>query len=312
MAPAAPPNMWRNLRHCKKALADDKGDFIDPCGGRLGAMRDHGYTPGMTSLETRPWTNTAVDSGWTALEAELDIWQTASRTASFWWRDDDAIADTPALDRLLTLADGLPIAIAVIPGKAEGGLAKRLARVPAAAVLQHGWRHTNHAPAGGCKSEFGTHRPLSQRLHELRLGRERLQSLFGPCALGVLVPPWNRIPPDLVPQLPDIGIGGLSVAGARTTAAPVSGLSAVNVHADLVDWHGSRGFVGEATALGLVLRHLRSRFLAAVDAQEPTGILTHHLVQDAPTEHFLRRLIATLRRHSAASFVPIPKLFAVS
>lgn len=272
-------------------------------------MQNHGYTPGMIRLEPHPLTTSAGDSGWAALEAELDIWQAAGRPASFWWRDDDAIAATPALDRLLALAGDTPIALAVIPGHAEAGLVERLACVPGATVLQHGWRHTNHAPAGERKSELGAHRPLSQRLDELRLGRERLRSLFGPRALGVLVPPWNRIGPDLVARLPEVGIGGLSTAGARQSAAPAAGLRAVNVHADLVNWHGSRGFVGETTALGLVLRHLRSRFLASVDAQEPTGILTHHLVQDAPTERFLRRFVATVRRHPSARFVPIAELF---
>jgi hypothetical protein len=272
-------------------------------------MQNHGYTPDMICLENHPSTLIPVDSGWAGLEAELDIWQATGRTASFWWRDDDAIAVTPALDRLLALAEDVPIALAVIPGQAEAGLARRLARAPAATVVQHGWRHTNHAPAGERKSELGPHRPLSRRLHELRLGRERLGSLFGLRALGVLVPPWNRIAPDLVPRLPEIGISGLSITGARQSETAAAGLRAVNVHADLVDWHGGRGFIGETTALGLVLRHLRSRFLAAADAHEPTGILTHHLVQDARTEQFLRRFVAIVRRHSAARFVPIPELF---
>jgi hypothetical protein len=168
----------------------------------------------------------------------------------------------------------------------------------------------NHAPAGERKSELGLHRPLSQRLDELRLGRARLHSLFGPRALGVLVPPWNRIGPDLVPRLPEIGIGGLSIAGARQAASQAAGLRAVNVHADLVNWQGGRGFVGETAALGLVLRHLRSRFLGCVDAEEPTGILTHHLLQDAAAERFLRRFVATVRRHPAARFLPIAELFS--
>jgi hypothetical protein len=272
-------------------------------------MRNHGYTPGMIGLATHPSTASGVGSGWAALEAELDIWQAAGRTASFWWRDDDAVAATPALDRLLALAEDVPIALAVVPGHAEAGLAARLVRATAVTVLQHGWRHTNHAPTGGRKSELGPDRPLNQRLHELGLGRVRLHSLFGPRALGVLVPPWNRIGPDLVPRLPEIGIGGLSIAGARKTATPAAGLRAVNVHADLVNWHGGRGFVGETAALGLVLHHLRSRFLASADAQEPTGILTHHLVQDAPAEQFLRRFLATVRQHPSARFVPIPELF---
>jgi len=287
------------------------GLIDDLCGRCLGAMRDHGYTAVMTALRTHSSTP-AVNSGWAALDAELDIWQSAGRTASFWWRDDDAVADTPALNRFLDLAEGMPIALAVIPRECESGLADRLKDLPSVTVLQHGWQHTNHAPAGERKCEFGAHRPMSERLHELRLGRERLQSLFGAGALGVLVPPWNRIAPDLPARLPEIGITGLSVKGARLVAAPSSGLRTVNVHADLVDWRGSRGFIGETTALDLVLRHLRSRFFGTADTEEPTGILTHHLVQDAATERFLRRLVATVRQHTAACFVPIPSLFPIS
>ncbi|MGH7124865.1 MAG: polysaccharide deacetylase family protein [Stellaceae bacterium] len=264
----------------------------------------------MTSLQTLPSKTSATgDTGWAALEAELDIWQSAGRTASFWWRDDDAITWTRALDRLLAVAEDAPIALAVIPAHADARLADGLARAPAVTVLQHGWRHTNHAPPGERKSEFGAHRALAQRLDQIRHGRERLQSLFGPRALGVLVPPWNRIALDLAPHLPEAGIHGLSVAGARRAEVLVVGVRAVNVHADLVDWKGSRGFVGETSALGLILFHLRSRFLGTADPDEPTGILTHHLLQDAPTEGFLRQLISTVQRHPAARFVPIPQIF---
>jgi len=82
-------------------------------------MQDHGYTPAMTGLGTHAsTTSVGTDSGWGALEAELDIWQSAGRSASFWWRDDDAIAATPELDRLLALAQDAPIGLAVIPAQA--------------------------------------------------------------------------------------------------------------------------------------------------------------------------------------------------
>jgi hypothetical protein len=264
----------------------------------------------MTGLGTHPSTTAATpETGWADLEAELDIWQTAGRTASFWWRDDDAIAPTPALDRLLALAGDTPVGLAVIPGRVEPGLAERLTGATAVTVLQHGWRHANHARADERKSELGAQRPLRERLDELRIGRERLAALFGSHALPTLVPPWNRIAPDLIPRLPEIGISGLSVDGPRRASTAVAGLRQVNVHVDLVDWHGGRGFVGEARALGLVLRHLRGRYLGSVDAEEPTGILTHHLVHDLATEQFLRRLLGVLRRHPVARLVPITELF---
>ena len=81
---------------------------------------------------------------WTDLAIELDHWTAAGRQASFWWRDDDAVAWTPALERLLARAEGLPVALAVIPGEAEPALGEALAEFDGVRALQHGWRHENH------------------------------------------------------------------------------------------------------------------------------------------------------------------------
>ena len=66
---------------------------------------------------------------WPGLSAELDAWAAAGRTATFWWRDDDATAPTPELGRLLRLAGahGAPLALAVIPAEAGPALAEALA-----------------------------------------------------------------------------------------------------------------------------------------------------------------------------------------
>src|SRR5215472_4002810 len=91
----------------------------------------------------------AIAAGWPDLAEELERWGEAGREATLWWRDDDAIAASAELDRLV------PLALAVIPALADAGLAARLAaaRQSEVAVLQHGWRHTDHAD-GGRKSEF--------------------------------------------------------------------------------------------------------------------------------------------------------------
>ena len=87
-------------------------------------------------------------------------------------------------------------------------------------------------------------------------------------------------------------------------AAP--GVRQVNIHADLVDWDRGRNFIGEETALYSIWRHLRDRRLNRVDAEEPAGILTHHLVMDDATERFMRRLIAVAHTHGGR-FVAIPR-----
>lgn len=246
---------------------------------------------------------------WADLERELDIWEATGRTATLWWRDDDAVHPTPALDRLLDIAAGVPLAIAVIPGRAVAPLARRLVSCPGLRVLQHGWMHANHAAADEKKSELGPHRPLPVVLEELAAGWRRLAGLFGPLALAVLTPPWNRMSEELVPLLAPAGYLGLSAAGPRRRAEPTPGLRQVNIHADLACWPTGR-FIGSMSALGLVLSHLTARRMGRVDADEPTGLLTHHLVMDRDTEVFVARFLAVTGKHRAARWLAAAEALA--
>src|SRR5271169_1991792 len=103
---------------------------------------------------------------WPDLMAELDCWEEAGKVATLWWRDDDAVAPTARLDRLLSIASGVPVSLAVIPADAEQELAQWLAHFRRSApkacvvVLQHGWRHLNRL-GGAKKSEFPAERSRS-------------------------------------------------------------------------------------------------------------------------------------------------------
>jgi hypothetical protein len=246
---------------------------------------------------------------WPDLTAELDAWHAEGRAATLWWRDDDATRPTAALDQLLdtSRATRTPLALAVIPGDLEAGLADRLAAHPQVCVLQHGWRHTNHAPPDERQDEYGPHRPLTERLAELAEGWRRLVDL--PRPLPVLVAPWNRMDPALLPRLPEIGIAGVSTLGAREAAEAAPGLRRTNVHVDIVDWHGSGGFVGDASALGQIVDHLRQRRDRRVDPDEPTGLMTHHLFHDPGCWAFIARLLAATRPHPAARWLTAPEAF---
>lgn len=253
---------------------------------------------------------------WIDLERELAAWEGAGRIATLWWRDDDAITPTPALQRLVDLAGlgepSTPLALAVIPARADAALAQALSTAQHAVALQHGYAHANQAGVSGKKAEFGAGRNAAAALRDLREGAERMGALFGDRALPVLVPPWNRIDPALVGHLSDLGFRGLSTYGPRATASTEGGIIVVNTHVDIIDWHNGRRFLGIGGCLQLAIRHLAARREGRVDADEPTGLLTHHLVHDEDTWSFLQAFLQRTTRHPAVRWMDARPLFGCS
>lgn len=234
---------------------------------------------------------------WSPLQVELRAWQTAGLTFPLWWRDDDAVAPTPQLDRLISLSNrlALPVHLAVIPQAAQSDLSLQLKDAPQLIPVVHGWSHKNHAPSGEKKSEFRLHRPMDTILKDARQGLMRLQSLFGDRLRPMFVPPWNRVSPEIIANLPKIGFRILSTATPRPDRYAAPELEQINTHLDPIDWRGSRGL---ADPNGLILRTaalLKDRREGRADPDEPFGVLTHHLVHDQQiwtfTEGLLHRLL---------------------
>ena len=101
---------------------------------------------------------------WDGLAEELSAWQASGRIATFWWRDDDAAAASPALTRLVALsaATGVPVAVAAVPKLIEPSLPRALAGQPNVWLLQHGFAHIDHA--AGAADVGMTLRPTDQIL----------------------------------------------------------------------------------------------------------------------------------------------------
>ena len=258
-----------------------------------------------------------MNADWAALDSELSRWAAAGFTAPVWWRDDDAIDTTGALDRLLDLAGAhaVPLGLAVVPAAATAALAQRLSAEPAGIrVLQHGYAHQNHAMHPERNIELGSHRPAMVVAGELGTGWLALERLFGPRALPVVVPPWNRIDAALLPILPEIGFRGVSTLGNRRRRYPVRGLHQVNVHVDIIDWRNGRVFIGEDRAIGGLidaLQHRReSAGLKGAEELEPIGMLTHHLVMTEPAWDFMHALFNQLKRTLAVSILDPGVAFA--
>jgi hypothetical protein len=254
-------------------------------------------------------TNSATSelaADWAALAEELDLWLDPECQATFWWRDDDVTQPSKALDRLLELADGIPVALAAIPMAAGPKLAKRLASTPDVTVMQHGYAHANHAPSGEKKAEYGKHRPISEMIDEIARGAERLRDVFYEKATATLVPPWNRITDDLVALLPDAGISALSSIGPRIPDRPPL---RVNAHVDIIDWRGQRDFLGSA-AIERVIDHLSRRRSGEIETAEATGLLTHHLDHDEACWRFVADFLALTEAHPAARWMSAAEALA--
>ena len=241
-------------------------------------------------------------TGWAELQVALDATAERGESIRIWWRDDDAGRADAALSRLLELAEchELPLALAVVPVWLEMGAQARIAVSRHATVLQHGFAHADHAPPGSKSIELGG-RDLDGIVDELARGRVMLEDAFGCAFLAVLVPPWNRLDGGLVSRLGECGFVGLSTFGRRARPEAAPGIAQINAHLDPIDWRGTRLFVGEAAALG--------RLIAVLDADEPIGILSHHLALDEDGWAFLERLLAVLAAHPGARLCPAAELF---
>lgn len=247
------------------------------------------------------------------LRAELDRWAAAGLLATFWWRDDDAVTTGPALDRLLAAAGAVPLALAVVPMRAEMALASALAVAGAQiAVLQHGHAHTNHAEPGAKKAEFTDERDGDLMTAEVWAGYDRLAEMFGSRFQPVFVPPWNRCPIALVDRLGEIGHRVISSYGSRPARYAAAGLLRVNTHADPIDWRGTRRFLGLGHLAEALAGHLAARRQGAADAAEPTGLLTHHLVHEPEDMAAIGGLVARVAGHPAARWLAASDLLGAA
>ncbi len=214
---------------------------------------------------------------WNDLDEELSAWRDRGLTATFWWRDDDAIEPTQPLTRMLDLVERYkaPLGLAVIPKTATPGLERMLTDHPLADVLQHGFSHLNNAPDGEKKAELGAHRERSVLLAELASGAARIRAFE--FSQPVLVPPWNRIDSSILAHLPPLGFKAVSTKDRRKSDFVAPGLINIGAHADIIDWRGNRGFIGERPGFCDIINHLKARRLKNCGEREPTGIPTSQL-----------------------------------
>jgi peptidoglycan/xylan/chitin deacetylase (PgdA/CDA1 family) len=244
---------------------------------------------------------------WAGLIGELDCWRDAGRTATFWWRDDDAGADDDRLAGFLEQRRRLdvPLALAVVPAWLAPPTTRRILADAGVSVLQHGWGHRNNASDGTKKTELVDN--LISLSDDLMQGRKILEAAFQGRFRKVMVPPWNRIGAAARSRLATLGYVGLSCHGPRP-AADQDGLHIVNVHIDIMDWK-NRAFAGDGAALAQAIDHLSARRAGRADAGEPTGLMTHHRDHDDAATAFLDRFVTAVRDHGGARWLDSANIF---
>ena len=247
---------------------------------------------------------------WERVKAELDCWHRDDRTALFWWRDDVAIQVSPQLRRLISVLKlhHVTVGLSVIPAQAKQSLVTFVQDRPEISVLVHGYAHKNHEAKQRTKREFGRSRRQRDAEGELAHGLHSIRTMFGESALAVLVPPWNRISPGIVRELPRLGYRGLSTWKPCHDASPVRGLTQVNAHLDLIDWRRGKSIKSEELVASLVLRKLRWRRARTAGAVEPLGLLTHHLLWNRDKERIVMNLMQATQ-HPAVRWLSPRALF---
>lgn len=230
------------------------------------------------------------------LAAAFDRAAASGAPREIWWRDDDAVAVGPRLEGLLSLAArcGAPLALAVIPALVTERFMARCAEATVA-ILQHGVSHANHEPDGK-PAELGSARPVAEIVSECVEARARIDRMPG--FLGVMVPPWNRMRPDLTPALAAAGYTGVSLFGGEPDfGAP----RRVDTHLDPVAWRGDRGLLPPEALAAMTAR--------ALEGTGPIGLLTHHAIHDAATSAFVARVVSLVSDHPGAAWRDAAALF---
>lgn len=245
-------------------------------------------------------------AAWHALAEELGAWATVGATPQFWWRDDDAFCETAQLRRLRGLLSHEALTLAVVPGLLQDDLVRSLEPWPRIAIVQHGWKHLNHAEVGVQPSEYPLGRLQEEVEYELAQGQHALLRVFHTRFVRVFVPPWHRCAPWILHRAPALGFLGISLQAPPFPLLRYGYPGEANVEIDISDWSRAGRFVGTARLESQVCKALRLRREWSAFST-PIGVLSHHKLLAHDDFEALADLIACLRDHGVR-WVPVDRL----
>ena len=239
---------------------------------------------------------------WSPLRNALAACRRDALSVPLWWRDDDAVARTAALDQLgaLSMQLEMPVHLAVIPAHATPSVVGAVADFGMVPVV-HGWAHVDHSTPGEKKNEFMTLRASASE--DTATALKVMTQLFGNRLRPMFVPPWNRINDQVSAGLAPQGYSTVSTFGPRGDDHDASGLAHINTHIDPIWWKGARDLIDPDKLIAQTVAHLESRRTGAEDGNEPLGLLTHHLVQTPAIWSFAEQFLHEMRTGGATPWV---------
>ena len=230
------------------------------------------------------------------VDEELRAWTKVGEVPQLWWRDDDAYQVSESVHRLRELLLKETLVLAVVPGRLQDNLVRYVEDWSTVAIVQHGWKHLNHAAAGALPSEYPPQRGRAEVECELVLARRILLDAFPTRFRRVFVPPWHRCAAWILHEAPALGFDGVSVQAPPFPLLRHGYAGEADIEIDISDWSRDGHFVGANRFASQIVKALRlRREWSALEA--PIGILSHHerLVRD--DFRALREFIALFRCH---------------
>ena len=230
------------------------------------------------------------------LRRALDSSQTP---ISFFFRNDDAGWEDARLFALLDLFNNyqMPIDLAVIPNVISQITARRLCKLGAVSIHQHGYAHTNHELAGR-KCEFGDSRSRELQLADIIAGKQRLLDLFGPNTEPIFTPPWNRCSAITVACL---RAAGFSVLSRDLSATPFH-------ERDLFELPVSVDWFAKLKRVPLTPNQIGDLLGVAASGPAPVGVMLHHAIMNEEERERLGELLKLLSSRSQVQCVLMREL----
>jgi hypothetical protein len=217
----------------RKNLPDHQADILEADGPMPGVGKEL-FGHSLAGLQS-----TTKASPVKTIASAIDDWTRAGLRPKVFLRDDDAVKDSPSLDRLLKLCEmhSIPILLSAIPALCEPSFGPAVRKAAHVTVAVHGYSHRNHAPPGRPHCELCPDRPVSVIIDELRSGRDKLMDICDGRVSELLVPPWNHIGDQVAEASLELGFKGISAHGwGRMTEE----LPRINTHVDPVIWSKAR------------------------------------------------------------------------